>query len=89
VPETYVHRIGRTGRAGSSGLAISFCDRTEREYLRDIIKLTGKDIAVISEHPYSANANEPVAPKTQSSRRPDQRNRNKSNFGRSKNAQRA
>ncbi len=41
VPETYVHRIGRTGRAGASGIAISFCEAEEVEYVRDIQKLTG------------------------------------------------
>jgi len=52
VPETYVHRIGRTGRAGLSGIAISFCDFEEKEYLRDIQKLIGKSIPVIEDHPY-------------------------------------
>jgi ATP-dependent RNA helicase RhlE len=46
VPETYVHRIGRTGRAGAGGAAFSFCDSTERPYLRDIEKLTGKAVSV-------------------------------------------
>ncbi|MEO5685478.1 MAG: DEAD/DEAH box helicase [Chitinophagaceae bacterium] len=46
VPETYVHRIGRTGRAGASGIAISFCDRSERVYLNDIEKLIRKKIPV-------------------------------------------
>jgi len=50
--ETYVHRIGRTGRAGASGVAISFCDEDEKEYLRDIQKLIGKQIPVIEDHPY-------------------------------------
>jgi ATP-dependent RNA helicase RhlE len=48
VPETYVHRIGRTGRAGASGSAISFCDRSERTYLADIEKLIRKKIPVVS-----------------------------------------
>jgi len=52
VPESYVHRIGRTGRAGASGIAIAFCDAEEKEYLRDIQKLIGKQIPVISEHNY-------------------------------------
>ena len=52
VPETYVHRIGRTGRAGNTGIAISFCDAEEREELRDIQKLIGKSIPVVSEHPF-------------------------------------
>jgi ATP-dependent RNA helicase RhlE len=46
VPETYVHRIGRTGRAGASGIAISFCCREERAYLRDIEKLIKKSVPV-------------------------------------------
>jgi len=41
VPETYVHRIGRTGRAGASGIAISFCEAEEVSYIKDIQKLTG------------------------------------------------
>ena len=45
VPETYVHRIGRTARAGAEGIAISFCDSSERGFLRDIEKLIGKRIS--------------------------------------------
>ncbi|MFP9113821.1 DEAD/DEAH box helicase [Flavobacterium sp. RHBU_3] len=52
IPETYVHRIGRTGRAGNSGLAISFCGRDELPYLKDIEKLIGQKIKVIDGHPY-------------------------------------
>ncbi|HEY0030593.1 MAG TPA: DEAD/DEAH box helicase [Bacteroidia bacterium] len=52
VPESYVHRIGRTGRAGASGIAIAFCDAEEKEYLRDIEKLIGKKVPVIDEHAY-------------------------------------
>ncbi len=55
VPETYVHRIGRTGRAGASGIAVSFCDGEEREYLRDINKLIALSIPVVEEHPYHLN----------------------------------
>ncbi|RYU81310.1 DEAD/DEAH box helicase [Hymenobacter persicinus] len=51
-PETYVHRIGRTGRAGADGKALSFCDEEERAYLQDIQKLIRKQIPVISDHPY-------------------------------------
>lgn len=50
--ETYVHRIGRTGRAGSSGIAFSFCDREERPYLKNIQKLIRKDIPVVEDHPF-------------------------------------
>ncbi|HXB40406.1 MAG TPA: DEAD/DEAH box helicase [Bacteroidia bacterium] len=52
VPETYVHRIGRTGRAGLSGVAISFCDGEEAAYLKDINKLIAKPVPVIEENPY-------------------------------------
>lgn len=56
VPETYVHRIGRTGRAGASGISISFCDEEEKDYLKDIQKLIGKTIPVVTEHPYPMTA---------------------------------
>jgi len=52
VPETYVHRIGRTGRAGAKGIALSFCDREEKEYLRDIQKLIASAIPVKDDHPF-------------------------------------
>ena len=55
VPETYVHRIGRTGRAGHEGIAISFCESEEIPYLKDIQKLIGKTIPVVSEHPFITN----------------------------------
>ena len=61
IPETYVHRIGRTGRAGNTGIAISFCSIDEREELRDIQKLIGKTIPVIHEHPFLTNANSVVS----------------------------
>ena len=47
-PESYVHRIGRTARAGGEGIAISFCDPSERDYLRDIERLTRNKIAVVA-----------------------------------------
>ncbi|QEC78647.1 DEAD/DEAH box helicase [Mucilaginibacter ginsenosidivorax] len=52
IPETYVHRIGRTGRAGADGIAMSFCDSEEILFLRDIHKLIGKEIPVEEGHPY-------------------------------------
>lgn len=51
-PEDYVHRIGRTGRAGLGGTAISFCDPLEKKSLANIEKLIGKTIPVIADHPY-------------------------------------
>jgi ATP-dependent RNA helicase RhlE len=56
IPETYVHRIGRTGRAGASGIALTFCDGEEEiDYLRDIHKLIAKEIPVEEAHPYPLN----------------------------------
>ncbi|MES2777927.1 MAG: DEAD/DEAH box helicase [Bacteroidota bacterium] len=52
IPETYVHRIGRTGRAGFSGIAFSFCDDEEKDFLRDIHKLIGKSIPIEVNNPY-------------------------------------
>lgn len=63
IPETYVHRIGRTGRAGLGGVALSFCDHEEKEYLRDIQKLISKSIPVIENHPYPMSATAPVLEK--------------------------
>lgn len=63
IAETYVHRIGRTGRASASGIALSFCDAEERAYLRDIQKLISQRINVIEEHPFIADAQEIPAKK--------------------------
>jgi ATP-dependent RNA helicase RhlE len=60
IPETYVHRIGRTGRAGASGVAISLCEPSEKPFLRDIEKLIRQHVPVISEHPYPVDPNAPV-----------------------------
>jgi len=62
VSETYIHRIGRTGRAGLGGKAISFCDFEEKSLLKDIQKLIGKTIPDDSEHPYPL-VNKFIAPK--------------------------
>src|SRR6202000_3233224 len=62
IPETYVHRIGRTGRAGASGIALSFCEAEEIPYLKDIHKLIGKTIPVNDEQPYPMNHNSRPAP---------------------------
>ncbi|MBN2742808.1 MAG: DEAD/DEAH box helicase [Marinilabiliaceae bacterium] len=64
VPETYVHRIGRTGRAGAKGTAISFCDGEEKAYLRDIEKLIAKRIPVVEEHPFPMAEGEITPQKT-------------------------
>jgi ATP-dependent RNA helicase RhlE len=91
VPETYVHRIGRTGRAGASGISISFCDAEEKAYLKDIQKLIGKTIPVVDGHDYPLmDHNSVTAPQQQSrggqssSKRPFQANRNKRWFDKKK-----
>ncbi len=70
IPETYVHRIGRTGRAGNGGVAISFCGKDEEGYWKDIIKLTKAKVTTIEEHPYpwKNNAGEPIKPASNSNR---------------------
>ena len=60
VPETYVHRIGRTGRAGHGGTAVSFCDCNEREELKAIQKLLGRAIPVVEDHPWPMEVFEPL-----------------------------
>ncbi|MGH6896752.1 MAG: DEAD/DEAH box helicase, partial [Geminicoccaceae bacterium] len=62
VPESYVHRIGRTARAGRSGIAISFCDAEERAYLQDIEALIKTRIQVTADHPWHASSISPPKP---------------------------
>jgi len=57
ISETYVHRIGRTGRASASGVAISFCNQEERPYLMDIQKLIKQNIPVVLDHPFTQDDN--------------------------------
>jgi len=59
VSETYVHRIGRTGRANASGIALSFCDQEERAYLRDIEKLINQKVPRMPEYPFTGEDSEP------------------------------
>jgi ATP-dependent RNA helicase RhlE len=61
LPESYVHRIGRTARAGRSGVAISFCDAEERAYLRAIEALTRTPLEVVADHPWHAGPSAPPA----------------------------
>lgn len=71
IPETYVHRIGRTGRAGSNGKAITFCDVEEREYLKDIQKLIDIQLPVNEDHPFPAQN---LIPEGKAKAKPQQRN---------------
>ena len=57
VPETYVHRIGRTGRAGSEGVAISFCSFEEKPLMKEIEKLISKSITVVEDHNFPLREN--------------------------------
>ncbi|WP_257667499.1 DEAD/DEAH box helicase [Parapedobacter tibetensis] len=81
-PETYVHRIGRTGRAGSSGEAWSFCDSEEREYLWQINKLIGQQLPLVTKHPFivgDLESYERPPAKTQKSSTPNKNNNHKKN----------
>jgi ATP-dependent RNA helicase RhlE len=87
VPETYVHRIGRTGRADASGEAISFCDVEERPYLQDIEKLIKNDIYKQTDHPFVDNRPDQIPEKKAKSKPNNQKRRNKNKFHRNKNRQ--
>nr|MDQ3034215.1 DEAD/DEAH box helicase [Myxococcota bacterium] len=67
IPETYVHRIGRTGRAGAAGIALSFCEAEERPYLVEIERLIGQHVPRVEKHPFPAS--EPLPGPTDLSRR--------------------
>jgi ATP-dependent RNA helicase RhlE len=83
IPETYVHRIGRTGRAGLNGIALSFCDQEEIEFLKDIHKLISKQIPVEEAHPYPMSPQSIVA-KHQEGAKNGSGNRNGSGSGNSR-----
>ena len=55
--EAYIHRVGRTGRAGLGGTALSFCDAEERAFLKEINKLIQTPIPIVDNHPYKSNTN--------------------------------
>jgi len=82
VSETYVHRIGRTGRAKASGIALSFCDGEERAYLKDIEKLIKQKVPVVEEHPYPDDGTfipekKKQRPPRSKSNRPKEKDRNR------------
>lgn len=70
IPETYVHRIGRTGRAGNGGVAISFCSKDEEGYWKDIQRLIKVNVKTVNDHPFPWKEGNPDA-------KPDLRNKNK------------
>lgn len=78
IPETYVHRIGRTGRAKASGIALSFCATDERPFLRDIQKLINQTIEVV-DHPFKEDgATNPTEKPVQTAHKPSKNARKKS-----------
>ncbi|MFY8069384.1 MAG: DEAD/DEAH box helicase [Flavobacterium sp.] len=84
ISETYVHRIGRTGRAGNSGLAISFCGKDEKPYWQDIEKLIRMKIKVVTDHQYTWK-DEEVNPDA----KPDLRNKDKNKINPNSNSRKS
>ncbi|MCO4291989.1 DEAD/DEAH box helicase [Solitalea sp. MAHUQ-68] len=82
--ETYVHRIGRTGRAGANGIALSFCDAEEMTYLKDIVKLIGKAIPTIEDHPFPLTVQRMLEVQDQQTQKKND-NRQKRGFSHNKN----
>ncbi|WP_333601190.1 DEAD/DEAH box helicase [Flavobacterium sp.] len=81
IPETYVHRIGRTGRAGNGGISISFCGKDEEPYWKDIQKLIKVDVKVIKDHPFPWKEGEPnpdAKPDLRNKKKPEGTNSRKS-----------
>ena len=76
VPETYVHRIGRTGRAGANGIAFSFCDAEEMPDLRGIQKLIAKTIPIVEEHPFVMSVDLTSEPSKKNKEQSKQKNKN-------------
>jgi len=79
-PESYVHRIGRTGRAGASGIAYSFCDTEERAYLKDIERLIRLRIPPAQNHPYLSPMGVPSATDSRIDARPSAQNNNRPSY---------
>jgi ATP-dependent RNA helicase RhlE len=79
IPETYVHRIGRTGRAGNGGISISFCGRDEEPYWKDILKLIKVNVKTMKDHPFPWKEGEPNP-----DAKPDLRNKNKTDGSKSR-----
>ena len=84
ISETYVHRIGRTGRAGNSGLAISFCGKDEKAYWLDIEKLIRMKVKVVTDHEYTWKDDE-VNPDA----KPDLRNKDKNKMNPNSNSRKS
>ncbi|SFA90196.1 ATP-dependent RNA helicase RhlE [Flavobacterium swingsii] len=88
IPETYVHRIGRTGRAGREGMAISFCGKDEEGYWKDIIKLTKAKVTTIDEHPFPWKKGSEETTKVHSSNRSGEKEKSRKSDASKKNKKR-
>ncbi len=87
VSETYVHRIGRTGRASASGIALSFCDREEQPYLRDIEKLIQQEVPRMTPHQFVDSEDEVEIKTEKKQQRSHNSNRNRNRNSNSSGAQ--
>lgn len=79
IPETYVHRIGRTGRAGNGGISISFCSKDEEPYWKDIQKLIKVNVKTIKDHPFpwkDAEPNPDAKPDLRNNKKPEGKENN-------------
>ncbi|NBL65831.1 DEAD/DEAH box helicase [Flavobacterium sp. NST-5] len=91
IPETYVHRIGRTGRAGNGGIAISFCGKDEEPYWKDIQKLIKVNVKTIKDHPFPWKETEPnpdAKPDLRNKKKPSGKNNSRKSEASKKNKKR-
>ncbi|MGG7037099.1 MAG: DEAD/DEAH box helicase [Flavobacterium sp.] len=91
IPETYVHRIGRTGRAGNGGISISFCGKDEEPYWKDIQKLIKVNVKTIKDHPYPWKEGEPnpdAKPDLRHKKKPEGQNKSRKSEASKKNKKR-
>lgn len=90
IPETYVHRIGRTGRAGNGGVAISFCGKDEHTYWKDIQKLIKVDVKTVEDHPWPWQAGSPdeAAAPAKNSNRSGEKHKSRKSAGSKQNKKR-
>ncbi|NNT72395.1 DEAD/DEAH box helicase [Flavobacterium sp. IMCC34852] len=91
IPETYVHRIGRTGRAGNGGISISFCGKDEEPYWKDIQKLIKVNVKIIKDHPFPWKdeiPNPDAKPDLRNKKKPEGQNKSRKSEGSKKNKKR-
>jgi ATP-dependent RNA helicase RhlE len=91
IPETYVHRIGRTGRAGNGGISISFCGKDEEVYWKDILKLIKVNVKTMKDHPFpwkEAIPNPDAKPDLRNNKKPNGENKSRKSEASKKNKKR-